>query len=85
MGTVNHTTVTGGATCATCEWCEEVASYRVKSRSQGYQRFACWNANHRARTDKLVHIDLGDRRRETTVNPTGFDVKGRMLGPKGCE
>jgi hypothetical protein len=30
MGTVNHTTMAGGVTCATCEWCEDVASYRVK-------------------------------------------------------
>jgi hypothetical protein len=42
-------------------------------------RFACGNALHRAKTDKLVRIDLNQQRRETMTNPTGFDVRGRML------
>ena len=32
MGAVNHTTVAGGVQCATCEWCSNVASYRVTDR-----------------------------------------------------
>jgi hypothetical protein len=85
MGSVNHTTVAGGVGCATCEWCERVASYRVKCRTRSYQRFACSAPHHRAKADKLASIDLGQLTREAVVNPTGFDVNGRMLGPKGCQ
>ena len=83
MNAVNHTTVAGGVKCATCEWCEDVATYRVKV-SPTYQRFACEDPKHRARTDRLVAIDQDkDRKREVTYNPTGFNVRGRLLGTKG--
>lgn len=61
-----------------CEWCEEPATYRVATR--GYARFACSDTRHRAKTDKLVFLDLGDRSRTTMINPTGFSNSGRVLG-----
>lgn len=67
-----------------CEWCESVATRRVKSRGyhgMAYRRFSC--PAHHTKTDRLVTIDLGTSSvRETLTNPTGFSLKtGRALGP----
>lgn len=63
-----------------CEWCEEPGSYRVSA--PGYKRFACSNLKHRAKTDRLVVLDLGTHgRRNTMWNPTGFSLSGRVCGP----
>jgi hypothetical protein len=66
-----------------CEWCPDAAIYRVTARVMGetYRRFAC--RAHVEKVDRLVQIDLGDRVRESVVNPTCFALAtGRMLGPE---
>jgi hypothetical protein len=85
---VNHTVNVGDVIVAACEWCAEPASLRITVLRRGhppYKRFACANTQHRVKTSSLVTMDLGAGvKRETIINPTGFNVQGRVLGSKGC-
>lgn len=64
-----------------CEWCEQPAQQRWRGPN-GYRRYACDSALHVAKVHKLVRIDCSGARVEVTTCPTGFSLRGRMLGPR---
>ena len=68
---------------ATCEFCDQPASRRVTTRARQYTLFSC--LAHHDLADARSTVYLGDARRTTVTNPTGFSLAtGRMLGPGGC-
>ena len=63
-----------------CEFCTLPATRRVTCAPLKYRRFSC--PEHHAKVDRLVALDLGDRKRITLTNPTGFNAaNGRVCGP----